>query len=84
MSKLLLPCRICRGTPTPKKRLFQMVGYTGLYTVGLRSYGRHTRFVCECGIESTETLKGVKDARALWNDENLDAHLKRQLIEATK
>jgi hypothetical protein len=56
-----------------------------IYSIGykLKSFGRYTRFVCECGLSSAESTNGVKAARVLWNDENLEAHLQRQLIEAT-
>jgi hypothetical protein len=83
-----LPCRICGATPAPVKRPWKEVVPhlgRGVYSMvcELKSFGRYTRFVCECGLKSTESVAGVKAARVLWNDENLEAHLQRQLIEAT-
>ena len=76
--KILIPCRVCGGKPEPVKWLNQVLMFRGR----VMNVGRYTRFKCSCGIIGPEALGGVKAARSKWNDENLDAHLQRQLIDA--
>jgi hypothetical protein len=78
--RILIPCRICRSRPTSRKKDVvasrRSIGKHGLLTYKGVVAGRKTWYQCDCGIYGPKTYNGVNEARALWNDANLEAHMR--------